>query len=136
MLEKPLCMRCDHELELVHEETADNFFCYICPVCLTLHWVSLPDEDLRNYYHFYNEEVDNEVANENHGYNGLCPNCGHHIIWGADFMRSEVMGDVDNEEDDSLASDVHCPNCGTAVTIIEAKPSELEKKNKNKILLK
>lgn len=42
-----------------------------------------------------------------------CFLCGHEVIWGADFMGSE-MGYVDEnapEEEDFVVGTYHCPHC-------------------------
>lgn len=105
-IKEPLCMCCDHPLELIEEIRDDDGFefeihRYKCPNCGLVEESHLPDEEDKQSYPAYNGE-DNGIADCSHGYNGLCPECGHHIVWGADFMRSEVWGDIpmtkENEE--------------------------------------
>lgn len=133
--ERPLCMRCDHELievdaGLTGEELGVREF--NCPYCGTIEiFYPCPEEDRENYA-YYNDENEDTLGGCDHGYPGLCPQCGSHIIWGSDFMRSEVLGDVDEDDvdeygipnDDALASSVHCPHCGASIDVIDAKPSE------------
>lgn len=124
---KPLCIRCETDLILVREEEDINEKEYRCPHCGVIELCyPCTDEDKKNYA-WYNDNVDDNLGGCSHGYDGLCPQCGSHIVWGADFMRSEVLGDVENDEDDSLASSVSCPHCGASIDIIEAKPSEYSK---------
>lgn len=129
------CMRCSHELKEV--DNMDEGYDievkeYNCPHCGAIEFCyPCPEEDRENYA-FYDENVEDTLGGCSHGYPGLCPICGSHIIWGSDFMRSEVLGDVDESEldeyglpkDDSLATSVSCPHCGASIDIIDAKPSE------------
>ena len=132
--EKPLCMRCDHELVEVPNELEDELGVreFNCPYCGAIEIFYPCSEEDRENYSYYNEEVEDTLGGCDHGYPGLCPQCGSHIVWGSDFMRSEVLGDVDEDDvdewgipkDDSLASSVHCPHCGAGIDVIDAKPSE------------
>ena len=108
-----------------------------------------PSEEDKENYPYYNDELKDGFCDAHHGYDGFCPECGSHIIWSGDFMRSEVWGDVEQldengnpivdeygiDVDDSLVSYVSCPYCGAYIEIVEAKPSELkalqEEKEKN-----
>lgn len=133
---EPECMRCDSPLTLIEEIEEIGQKTYLCENCGTIHvYYECPDEDKENHA-FYNDDKEDSLGSSSHGYDGLCPNCGSHIIWSSDFMRSEVWGDVDNDDDDSLVSSVYCPHCGGSVDIIECKPSEYHKfpiyKNKEK----
>ena len=120
---------------------------YRCPECLTYHTVTPVDPESKDSYPAYNEELAKDFGDSYHGYDGECPKCGHHIVWGSDFMRSEVWGDTEtlDEEgnpivdeygmdvDDSLVSYVSCPYCGAYIEIVEPKPSELRaKENESK----
>lgn len=120
----PRCMRCDSILEMDNSFEDEDCVAFRCPNCGTIEIVTLCDDEEKENYAFYNESIDDELGKTEHGYHGLCPQCNSHIIWGADFMRSEVIGDVDNDKDDSLASSVSCPCCGANIQIIDAKPSE------------
>ena len=122
--EKPLCMRCDAPLERFDYIEEEGCMTFKCPNCRTIEIFTPCDRDEEDNYAFFNESVVDDLGNEEHGYHGLCPQCGSHIIWGADFMRSEVLGDVENEDDDSIASSVSCPHCGGNIQIIDPKPSE------------
>lgn len=129
------CMRCFHEL--VEVKNMDDGYDievaeYNCPHCGAIEiCYPCPEEDRKDYA-FYDDTVEDTLGGCSHGYPGLCPICGSHIIWGADFMRSEVLGDVDEDEldeyglpkDDSLATSVTCPHCGASIDVIDAKPSE------------
>lgn len=147
-IEKPTCMRCGHELIVFDSDFADGIGEkeYHCPHCGVIEMFYPCPEEERESYEYYNSNVEDSLGNTSHGYDGLCPMCGSHIVWGADFMRSEVLGDIDGQEyefeenaktkypeffdengllrDDSLASNVYCPHCGASIDIIEAKPSE------------
>ena len=144
MEEKKLCMRCGAELEPVPKEEwmypsfeedgyQGSIAEYKCPECKTYYSVSPVDEESKMDYPAYNPELEKNFVDSHHGYDGFCPECGSHIVWSGDFMRSEVWGDVDEEDkdewgcpkDDALASYVSCPYCGAYIEIVEAKPSEL-----------
>ena len=152
------CMRCGALLDKVPEEDyiypklGDEYEGSLsewrCPECGTYYSVSPVDEEDKENYPYYNPELREGFADAYHGYDGHCPECGSHIIWSGDFMRSEVWGDVEVLDengkpvvdengidiDDSLASYVTCPYCGATIEIVEAKPSELEAlKQKNGI---
>lgn len=133
--DEAVCPICGHKLREITDnndyEGEREFKCDNCGELVLLD--ECIDEEL-NSYPFYNDEVKDSVKNESHGYEGLCPKCGHHIIWGADFMRSEVIGDVDEDDTDekgcpkgdSLAASVSCPHCGSQIYFVEPKPSELK----------
>lgn len=64
-----------------------------------------------------------------------CLNCGHEIIWGSDFMRSEIEGwdyDEDDqpkdekltEDDDTVINFCHCPNCNAEIEFWHLSPNE------------
>lgn len=94
----PECMCCDHPLELIEEIKDDEGFefeihRYKCPNCGLVEESYLPDEEDKTSYPAYNDE-ECSIADCEHGYHGLCPECGHHIVWSADFMRSEVWSDI------------------------------------------
>lgn len=145
-------MRCGAELEIIKKEDyvypdieedgySGSVGEYRCPVCGSYYSVSAPDEESRQNYPKYNEELRENFGDSHHGYDGFCPECGHHIIWSGDFMRSEVWGDTETldekgnpivdeygcDVDDSLVAYVSCPYCGAYIEIVDAKPSELEK---------
>ena len=129
------CMRCFHELvevENMYEGYDIEVKEYNCPYCGAIEiCYPCPEED-RDDYTYYNNDIEDTLGGSDHGYPGLCPICGSHIVWGSDFMRSEILGDVDEDDldehglpkDDALASSVSCPHCGAGIEIIEAKPSE------------
>lgn len=155
--DKKYCMRCGAELieipkeDYIYPDFDEDGYCgsvmeLKCPECGTYYSVSgVPEED-RNNYPAYNKELEENFVDAHHGYDGLCPVCGNHIIWSGDFMRSEVWGDVEQldengkpilnewgfDADDALASYVSCPYCGSYIEIVEAKPSELEALEKKK----
>lgn len=124
--EKPLCIRCEEPLNLVRKDDDTNEMEFLCPHCGTIElFYPCADEDRKNYA-FYNEAVKDTLGSCSHGYDGFCPQCGSHIIWSGDFMRSETLGDVDDEDDDSLSSNVICPHCGASIDVIDVKPSEMK----------
>ena len=137
-IKHPECICCGYELEPVPVNEMmscvdDDYvaFEYRCPNCGVYETAYLPGEDERDSYPAYNEELDDSLGGCSHGYDGFCPECGSHIIWSGDFMRSEVWGDVDGEVDqwgcfvdDSLAPNVMCPHCGASIEIVYPKPSE------------
>ena len=133
------CLRCNHEMidngESEYFDEIPNKS-YDCPHCGTHVEVYLPtDEEEKQNLPMYNKELEEEFGDSSHGYEGFCPECGHHIIWQSDFMRSEVVCDVDESVvdeygipvDDALVSNVYCPYCGAMIEIIEPKPSDIEK---------
>ena len=144
------CMRCGAELIKVKkedyvypnldEDCQGSVSEWKCPECGTYYSVTPPAEEDKMNYPFYNEELQDGFCDSHHGYDGFCPECGSHIVWSGDFMRSEVWGDTEKldengkpivdeygiDVDDSLVSYVSCPYCGAYIEIVEAKPSELE----------
>lgn len=126
------CMRCNSRMIDTSNEFQD--YCdevhahfYKCPNCGCIEQAFEPYDEEKENYPYWNENEEDSIPDCSHGYDGFCPICGSHIVWGADFMRSEILCDVENEDDDSLASSVHCPHCGTSIDVIEAKPSEWPK---------
>jgi hypothetical protein len=124
------CIRCGETLDPLYDEEFDDEYTtnLICPNCGCIHLTSFTDDT--EDYHYFNKEVEG-MKNENHGYIGLCPVCRNHLIIVNNFMRSEVLGDIDGPvdqygifEDDSMTEEVTCPNCGTYVSLIPPKPSE------------
>ena len=155
--EKKYCMRCGAELNEIDKDDymypafdEDDYSGSImelkCPDCGTYYSVCAVDEESKDNYPAFNKELEEGFVDSHHGYDGLCPVCGHHIIWSGDFMRSEVWGDTETfdengekivdewgcDVDDSLVSYVSCPFCGSYIEIVEAKPSELEELRKGK----
>ena len=155
--EKKYCMRCGAELNEVPKEDyiypdieEDGYSGSVmelkCPECGSYYAVSGPAEEEKENYPAYNKELEENFVDSHHGYDGLCPVCGNHIVWSGDFMRSEVWGDTEtlDEEgnpivdeygcdvDDALASYVSCPYCGAYIEIVDAKPSELAELEKKK----
>lgn len=129
------CYRCESELELQPEDYEGEFQeikKFVCPHCGINYDNLLPEEDERENYHYYNNKVECSVSDENHGYEGKCPICGHYVVIMNNFMRSEVYGDVDETEtdeyglykDDTIVDICFCPNCGADITVVPPKPSE------------
>ena len=153
------CMRCGAELKEIpkedyiypnlDEDCSGSISEWKCPECGTYYAVPPPRAEDKENYPYYNDKLKDGFCDAHHGYDGFCPECGSHIIWSGDFMRSEVWGDVEQldengnpivdeygiDVDDSLVSYVSCPYCGAYIEIVEAKPSELkalqEEKEKN-----
>ena len=150
------CMRCgqsmnevdldDYVYPKLDDDCCGSLSEWKCPHCGTYYSVSGPADEDKENYPAYNEELEKNFCDGHHGYDGLCPECGHHIVWSGDFMRSEVWGDTEKldengkpivdeyglDVDDALVSYVSCPYCGAYIEIVEAKPSELETlKNNN-----
>ena len=126
----PTCGYCGTPLNIIDEELFDDFegeeskmIYYECPKCKTMENVYLTAEE-------FDDEAGECVTEHSYGYDFKCPICGSYVIWGADFMRSEVMGDVEDDDDDSLAVSVSCPHCGAQIEIIEPRPSDLKEINK------
>ena len=128
------CLRCGEEL--IGEDVLfdDESKYYHCPNCGTQYVVNEVNENEKMCYPKYNKKLLKDFIDEYHGYEGLCTECGKHIVWSSDFMRSEIIGDIDMEDvdeygiptDDSLVSFVTCPYCGVYIEIIEPKPSEIK----------
>jgi predicted RNA-binding Zn-ribbon protein involved in translation (DUF1610 family) len=132
------CVRCGHDLELINDEESkypleeEGIKRYMCPYCGVIYDVQIPEDEEKEDYHYYNDKVECTISDENHGYEGKCPECGHYVIILNNFMRSEVWGDVDEDEqdengllvDDTIVDILQCPNCGASITAIPPKPSE------------
>ena len=114
-IEHKPCMRCGAELIEVPKEDyiypdieEDGYSGSImelkCPKCGTYYSVTAPQEEEREYYPAYNHEAEDEFVDSDHGYDGLCPVCGHHIVWQSDFMRSEVWGDTETLDESATKS--------------------------------
>lgn len=155
--EKQYCMRCDAELVEIpkedyvypayyDDECSGSIAEFKCPKCGTYYTVTGVAEEDKENYPAYNPELEETFVDSHHGYDGLCPMCGSHIVWSGDFMRSEVWGDTEvldaegnpihdeygGDIDDALVSEVSCPYCGAYIEIVEAKPSELEELKRGK----
>jgi len=129
------CIRCDTELVATDNDYLDDVEVksYLCPHCGTIHNTFLTTEEGEEFP-INNEELREQFIDCHHGYDGCCTECGMHIIWSGDFMRSEVYGDVDESEemmneygfskDDSLVSNVFCPYCGAQIEVVEPRPSD------------
>ena len=139
------CIRCGNTLVLINDMSFDEAINdsdfdeaslkqYNCPYCGIDYEIGIHGEEYRNRYHHYNKDVNCDVSDENHGYEGRCPNCGHYVIIMNNFMRSEICGDVDEDDvdengiakDDTICDILFCPNCGADITVIPPKPSEEE----------
>lgn len=125
------CLRCGHELVKVSDENRiypdENTIEYACQYCGTYITVREISEDEKDTVPKYNKELEKDFVDESHGYYGVCPECGKHIVWSSDFMRSEVWGDVEKDEEDSLVSYVYCPYCGSMIEIVEPNETELKR---------
>lgn len=53
--------------------------------------------------------------------------CGGTLVWGNDFMRSDLEPDIESEEDDSLVRELTCSGCNSAFTVYEPSPNEMKK---------
>jgi predicted RNA-binding Zn-ribbon protein involved in translation (DUF1610 family) len=122
---KPTCMNCGSELQFICEKTDFNEEIYICPKCNVMHTYMPVYDDDKDEYHFYNPSVTNGIPDEFHGYNGLCPKCGTHIIWSCDAMRSEIIGDVEEGDSDTLVVYVSCPECGGITELVYPTEDEI-----------
>ena len=122
---KSKCMFCDDEMEA--KGNPEEFLTYTCPNCRIEYDVYLPAMEERLDYPFFNQSVEDEVENTYHGYGGKCPICGHYVVWSADYMRSEILGecDMDDDDDDSIVGCCTCPHCGSSIEIIYPSQSEL-----------
>lgn len=55
----------------------------------------------------------------------ICPRCHGELIWGSDFMRSEIEGNDNVElDDDSLVTYYTCKDCNCMVEVVDAWPNE------------
>lgn len=129
------CLRCNYEMNKVKpehfinpymiEEHDGDYSEYACPHCGTYYTVEGISEEEKNTVPKYNEEFRKDFMDVSHGCEGFCPECGSHVIFSSENMRSKVIGDVEKKDDDALVSYVYCPYCGAFTEIIEPKPSEL-----------
>ena len=132
-IEKPLCSACGAELDIISREDEEMGNEYQCPNCGVIE-MSYPliDEEDQKDYPAYNEEL--PFTNGFYGYEGTCPECGSNIVWGADFMRSEVLGDIPlTEEGEKLANELE-EKIAEEERILNSELSDREKQ-KHKILL-
>ena len=129
------CYQCETELELLPEDydgESQELKRFVCPHCGVIYDTFIPESEERQDYHYFNNEVECPISDENHGYEGKCPNCDHYVVAMNNFMRSEVYGDVDENDvdelglykDDVIVDIVFCPNCGADITVVPPKPSE------------
>lgn len=54
----------------------------------------------------------------------LCPICGGSLIWGADFMASEVFCITYENDDEAISSNYRCSRCGRLLEITDPEKSE------------
>lgn len=53
-----------------------------------------------------------------------CFRCKHELIWGNDFMQSDLEGEELKENEDSLVSFYTCPYCGMSYMITDTAPED------------
>ncbi len=124
------CAQCRNEVEcFLNEENIKSYMCYNCG---TRYDVETIEEECQEDYPYYNKDIEDTTEDTNHGCDMKCPVCDHWTVISRNFMRSEVCGDVDEDNvdefgclvDDSIVTDIVCPHCGTLITVIPCKPSE------------
>ena len=64
--------------------------------------------------------------NKDWEYRDRCIRCGHDLIIGSNFMRSDLEGDID-PDDDAMITYATCPYCGAQYELTDV--SENEKKD-------
>ena len=116
-------MCCNHPLVEEEDECYDEdefvMHQYKCPHCGLIEQAVLVEVQEQENYPAYSGGED-PCGDVSHGYPGLCPECGHHIIWGADFMRSEVWGDVPMTKENQKKYDELCKKIEEAETKLRA----------------
>ena len=125
------CPLCDNNVECVFdEEDLKSFLCYHCGTRYDVEPVV--EEDEKEYYPFYNKDLECDSEAESHDSHIICPICGHHTLLLGNFKRSEVCGDVNEDEvdeygcylDDVIVDSLFCPPSGTSIPVIPCTPSE------------
>lgn len=122
--QKGMCYICGHELEWNPESsncTSDDLGdCVreeiVCPECGTSYasWNNLEEEG---------SPAEGVVINYQ-GF-GRCPYYGGVLVWGCDFMRSDIEGTLD-DADDSLLRDLYCCHCGRDFEVMELSANEIK----------
>lgn len=66
----------------------------------------------------------NLYVRKNEGLIYRCFACGGELIWGADFMESELDGC--DESEDTIVNVLHCKDCGATVEVYHNRENETE----------
>lgn len=90
----------------------------LCPHCGTTYVAYLRNDEEEEESHKCEGILDQGF--------GRCFECGGTLIWGGDFMRSDLDEDLP-EEDDAIFRNLGCSECGISYNVYE--PTENEKKN-------
>lgn len=97
----------DGEVDLNREIICDNCGCHL------IAW----------HYAGAEEEAYGPVADQGFGH---CFMCGSALVWGNDFMRSDLDPDITNEDDDAILRECSCPGCGAVYSIYEPTVNEMK----------
>jgi DNA-directed RNA polymerase subunit RPC12/RpoP/ribosomal protein S27AE len=121
--ENPTCMCCGNDLVLIQEDEDSGKREYKCPYCGTIYLFYPCDEEEQENYAYYNDEIRDNFNDVMFGYKAHCPQCGSYVVLQDSNMRSEVLNDV-NDDDDCYVNYFSCLHCGASIEVIDAKPSE------------
>lgn len=98
------------DVDMNREITCQNCGCHV----IAWHYAGCEDE----------EQFPGPVSEQGFGH---CFMCGGTLVWGNDFMRSDLEPDIESEEDDSLVRELTCSGCNSAFTVYEPSPNEMKK---------
>ena len=114
------CVRCETDVDLDYGYDAE--YEGVCNYCGLTYLLTLPSDEEKQYYHFYNKNgVEAGIWTEPHGGSIKCPVCEGYATITGNFNRNEILGDVENEEEDSMTEEYDCQNCGMHLSIIGCK---------------
>ena len=133
----PKCVRCGGVLkpnpEIDFDEEMDIYE-FICPECGAIHTLSIPEDDDRMNYPYWNGDKSAD-SGQGYGYDAICPFCvdkngehSHWMVWESDVKRSEMFGlpkgtpskdgyYPDDDDYESRVTSLICPHCGAMLTV-------------------
>lgn len=145
-IEPPKCVRCGGVLKPnpeIDSDEEEGIYEFICPECGAIHTLSIPEDDDRKNYPYWNGDKSPDNGH-GYGYDAICPFCvdedgkhSHWMVWLADYKKSEYFGfpegaeskDGYYPEDDykSCVSSLTCLHCGAMLTVGNYIPKDYDK---------